>query len=242
MKHSITKYNYLNNYIKKLWVRKELIHDLQKHTLSFDTRKKFLCLSTQFYCLIKLPNLEDIYFSPNSTKILGINHRNITLLDFFKLVDSKYHDNVIDNYFKIFDHVESNLHNKRIFKCLSTINFYIKNAFDEHLNLLQQTCIYNTNQQQDEIILLLMFTDISSFQTHYSSNSSINSKVANPNATNLFTKRELEIIELLSDGKNSQQIASDLCISKHTVDTHRRKMLSKSELGNTAELIAYTYL
>ncbi|MBC2840112.1 response regulator transcription factor [Robiginitalea sp. SC105] len=54
-----------------------------------------------------------------------------------------------------------------------------------------------------------------------------------------FTERELEIIELLQKGDSSALIAQKLHLSKHTIDTHRRRMLSKAGCKNTAELIAY---
>ena len=50
------------------------------------------------------------------------------------------------------------------------------------------------------------------------------------------TKREEEIISLLITGQDSQQIANELFISKHTIDTHRRRILQKFHLRNTHEL------
>ncbi len=56
-----------------------------------------------------------------------------------------------------------------------------------------------------------------------------------------FTKRELEIVQYVVKGLSSKQIASLLFISSHTVDTHRRKILSKANVTNTAELIQYAH-
>jgi len=53
-----------------------------------------------------------------------------------------------------------------------------------------------------------------------------------------LTDREIEIIKLLMKGKSSQEIADTLFISKNTVDTHRRNILSKTTTTNTSELIA----
>jgi len=39
-----------------------------------------------------------------------------------------------------------------------------------------------------------------------------------------LTSREREILELVSEGKTSHEIAEFLHLSKHTVDTHRRKI------------------
>ncbi len=54
----------------------------------------------------------------------------------------------------------------------------------------------------------------------------------------LMTDREIEIIQLLIQGKTSKEIAAELFISKNTVDTHRRNILEKANLGSTPELIS----
>ena len=52
-----------------------------------------------------------------------------------------------------------------------------------------------------------------------------------------LSDREIEIIELLLEGKSSQQIADKLYISKHTVDTHRRNIIEKTGVKNSGVLI-----
>lgn len=53
----------------------------------------------------------------------------------------------------------------------------------------------------------------------------------------VFTKREKEILSLVISGKRSKEIAEKLFISKLTVDTHRKNILSKSGCNNVNELI-----
>lgn len=57
------------------------------------------------------------------------------------------------------------------------------------------------------------------------------------NSVGFLTVREKEILSYLAKGLTSDQIASQLSLSKHTVDTHRRKMLKKMRCKNTAELL-----
>jgi DNA-binding NarL/FixJ family response regulator len=52
-----------------------------------------------------------------------------------------------------------------------------------------------------------------------------------------FSKRELEILKLLSEELTSEQIAEKLFISFHTVESHRKNMLMKGGVKNTAGLI-----
>jgi len=53
----------------------------------------------------------------------------------------------------------------------------------------------------------------------------------------LFTVREIDIVKLLGQGMTSEQISQNLKISIHTVNSHRRNMLGKFCLKNTAELL-----
>lgn len=52
-----------------------------------------------------------------------------------------------------------------------------------------------------------------------------------------LTKREIELIHLLAKGHSTQEIASALNISRFTVDTHRKNILSKAGCKNATELI-----
>ncbi len=58
-----------------------------------------------------------------------------------------------------------------------------------------------------------------------------------------LTIREKQVLKLLMEGKLSKEISCILNISKQTVDTHRKNMLHKKNLSNTAELVgkAITY-
>jgi len=53
----------------------------------------------------------------------------------------------------------------------------------------------------------------------------------------ILTARETEIVKLIVDGLTDDEISGKLRISKHTVSTHRKKILSKMELPNTASLV-----
>lgn len=54
----------------------------------------------------------------------------------------------------------------------------------------------------------------------------------------VFSKREQDILKLISNGMSSQQIADQLFISKNTVDTHRRNILNKVDSDNMIEVVS----
>lgn len=59
------------------------------------------------------------------------------------------------------------------------------------------------------------------------------------NKDELFSQREREVLDLLSNGKSSKEIASALFITERTVETHRKNMIEKANVKNTVELITY---
>ena len=52
-----------------------------------------------------------------------------------------------------------------------------------------------------------------------------------------LTRREKEVLQLIADGKTNAQIATELFISPLTVDSHRKNLLTKLDVHNTAALI-----
>lgn len=56
---------------------------------------------------------------------------------------------------------------------------------------------------------------------------------------NFITPREQAILKLISEGYTNQQIAKTLFIAVSTADTHRKNILSKLKLPNTAALIRF---
>lgn len=59
----------------------------------------------------------------------------------------------------------------------------------------------------------------------------------NPHQIPMLTRREKEILSLLDQGLSSQEIASRLSLSIHTIDTHRKNMLQKLNVHNTPALL-----
>ena len=52
-----------------------------------------------------------------------------------------------------------------------------------------------------------------------------------------LTKREKEILCLVCNGMNTKEISEELFISLHTAETHRRNLLYKLDVKNTAQMV-----
>lgn len=55
----------------------------------------------------------------------------------------------------------------------------------------------------------------------------------------LLSPREQEIVQLVRQGLTSQEIAAQLYLSNYTVETHRRNILRKLNMKNTAMLVQW---
>jgi len=55
----------------------------------------------------------------------------------------------------------------------------------------------------------------------------------------LLTDREREVLQLIAEGKTNKEVAVSLQVSVNTVETHRKHLMEKLDLHNTAELVRY---
>lgn len=82
---------------------------------------------------------------------------------------------------------------------------------------------------------------VSKGETYFDAN--INTNALNSESKNktkgILTKRQIEILELIAQGKTSREIADLLFIGIHTVDTHRKNMVRILGLQGKGELLRY---
>ncbi|WP_053992156.1 response regulator transcription factor [Mangrovimonas sp. TPBH4] len=60
-----------------------------------------------------------------------------------------------------------------------------------------------------------------------------------PSKKGILTKRQIEILELVAQGKTSREIAEELFIGVRTVETHRKNMIKILGLQGKGELMRY---
>ena len=54
-----------------------------------------------------------------------------------------------------------------------------------------------------------------------------------------LSKREIEVIEFVAKGLSNKEIAEEMFLSVHTILTHRKNLMNKLGLKNTAGLVVY---
>ncbi|HXJ34016.1 MAG TPA: response regulator transcription factor [Candidatus Eisenbacteria bacterium] len=62
---------------------------------------------------------------------------------------------------------------------------------------------------------------------------------ATDDALAILTDRERQVLQLIAEGRSSKEIASLLDISIHTAESHRKRVMEKLDLHNTAELVRF---
>lgn len=56
-----------------------------------------------------------------------------------------------------------------------------------------------------------------------------------------LSEREIEVIKLISDGLSNKEIAEKIFLSTHTVNTHRKNIMNKLGIKNTAGIVIYAF-
>jgi len=54
-----------------------------------------------------------------------------------------------------------------------------------------------------------------------------------------LSSREREVLQMIAEGKTTKDVASRLCLSVKTVETHRKHMMDKLDIHSVAELTRY---
>ncbi len=108
--------------------------------------------------------------------------------------------------------------------------YVLKNVGKEELVLAIDTIKSGKSYFSDEVSIAMM----SSFM----SKKTANSPVSFSPEINL-TKREIEVLQLISQEMTNSEIADKIFVSPRTVDTHRRNLLQKIGAKNTAGLVRY---
>ena len=67
-------------------------------------------------------------------------------------------------------------------------------------------------------------------------------KVEEKNGFGQLTAREVELIRLISEELTMKEIAAQLFLSEHTVRTHRKNLMAKMDMKNTANIIKKTFI
>jgi len=146
-----------------------------------------------------------------------------------------------------------NLPFKKYNDIVFSYNYRILNSDGVYLTMLQRFSFIPGNIMGKPLGILGVIIDMTHFKTeetviHTIEEISTNNykkttamlfkKVYYPNEKLLaLSKREVEVLKLMSKGFSSKQIADQLAISRYTVNNHRKNMLCKTNCANSSDLL-----
>jgi DNA-binding CsgD family transcriptional regulator len=138
--------------------------------------------------------------------------------------------------------------NQTIRELSLSVTYRVRKKNGNYIKVLRQTSIGRHKYDPQAIYHNNVLTDISfmkscsavewTFDAPDFNSDNIKMYVPQSNAQ-FFSAREREVLDLIDKGYTSNAIAKALFISKHTVDTHRRKMLQKTGSSNAIALLEF---
>lgn len=228
--------------------------DPKKDIFKLEINKNFLNFSqvgSYYYFMFNLSTAQFEFMSEHIEDVLGYE-KTIVVQDFFAQIhpqDIPYFltfENKVIEFFMSLD--------ETMFKDYKVqYDFRIKKSDGNYIRILHQVAVIESDDKTKSILkTFVMHTDIThlkekgtpklSFIGLEGQPSYIDVEVENitKQFDQMFTKREHELLFFICKGMNRVQIAQILGISKHTVDTHRRAIMKKSQTKSIAELVAKT--
>jgi DNA-binding CsgD family transcriptional regulator len=136
----------------------------------------------------------------------------------------------------------------------SSYDYRIQKSNGNYIRVLQRNLVLNLDTADNMLHVLVVLTDI----THLKKDHTKILHIINKQDTGFaylynltdqriikdtfLSKREKEILKLLGKGYSSKEVADELFISIHTVETHRRNMLEKTNIKDTSCLVHFAIL
>jgi len=160
-----------------------------------------------------------LYYNKALAEMFGYTHDEFQGLNFKDIISEVDHKLVMDKIHSCFNDLQNNvlLKFEGIHKCGDKIYFdlYGTVRFYKGKSALIGNIGYYNRENRDYLQYVK------------------NSKVDN------LSKREIEVLELICQGKSTSEIASGFNLSQRTVDSHRANLLKKTASRNTAELVMF---
>jgi len=219
------------------------IHNVEFLKRPFTYHEQYPLLPSQ---AIYIADMQELFipYQRGIERLLGYSEQEFD----FDLLMQIYHPDDCERYTYLVKIANEWIRKSKLepFTFEATFDYRVRKKNGSYIKVLRQSTAFESCLEKSIKSSFSIISDISRIKTDTSVNLSVLQlntgriilvdKEENPEPTH-FTKREKEILLKIKKGLNSQAIADDFNCSKHTVDTHRRKMLRKAGCKNTVELI-----
>lgn len=235
---------------QKIWDQVKMEGAIKDMTFEVEVQKKllhFFHVGSFYYYIFDVRNACFRYVSPGIQKVLGYSAEDITVEELLAQIHPddqplllSYENEVVRFFAK--------LPVEKLTKYKFSYDYRIRKKSGEYIRILQQVITIQFDQSKGIHLTFGVHTDISHLKKENTSALSFIGFDGEPsyidvNVENiytlrneLFTRREKEILQLILKGYNTAAIAEKLFISTHTVNTHRRNIMSKTNAKTMLEL------
>ena len=200
--------------------------------------EKYSLLPTQFLYIWDLQIGEHVYVSSGIKNLLGYDPDYFTvsaLLNLYHPDDFPISVQKAKDAFSYLLTLDGDEKKNFTF----SLEYRIRRLDGKYIKVNRQSFIISTDVNGNAVHICSIITELSSGALLKSETEYINLDSNKPNKSINLSKRELEILKLLAEGKTSNEIANLLFISFHTVEKHRKNMLFNNSAKNTLELIKF---
>ncbi|TSJ42634.1 hypothetical protein FO440_00130 [Mucilaginibacter corticis] len=216
--------------------------NLQKKLLNF------FQVGDYYYYLFNLETLDFDLVSSEIKTMLGYQPSQVDINFFMEMVHPDDRSWFLAFETKTAEFLAS-LPVEKLMKYKVRYDFRIRKSDGAYIRILHQVAVVQHDENGGILRTLGIHTDITHLKSEGKPVASYIGMDGEPSYLNVdvkndyvkskevLTRREKEVLRLMIKGKLSKEISDALNISKQTVDSHRKNMLTKTNLKNTVELV-----
>ncbi len=207
-----------------------------------------------YYYIINFKTLQMEYVDDRIQKVLGVNPKDWNLEKGFELVHPEDLKQMHRKEAKAVDFILNHIPTEDILRYKVVYVLRLRHTDGSYKTILQQSKPLTISDDGKVQQVLGIHTDVTYLNmkvdhkisfigdgrpSYYSLSTDDDFKPEKLDFHSIFTPREKEILANIAEGKTFSEIAGILNISPHTINTHKKNILKKSECHNTTELIAH---
>ncbi|WP_319500812.1 LuxR C-terminal-related transcriptional regulator [uncultured Draconibacterium sp.] len=243
------------NRIKQAWEANKAIHPV-KSELYLNIIEQVVNIFTPgrfYYYIMNFETLEMDYVDSRIETVLGVNTKDWSLERLFELVHPEDQEQMYRKEEKAVEFTLNRISKDEILKYKVVYLLRLRHANGNYKTILQQSKALTLSEDGKVQQVLGIHTDVTHLNmeidhkisfigdglpSYYSLSTDDDFYPVELDYHKLFTSREKEILGNIAKGKTFGEIAEILNISPHTINTHKKNILKKTDCNNTTELIA----
>lgn len=244
----------LKKIIDSIWNNQKYGDSIEENKVILDilheNKLALFLVGKSYFFISNIKNSSSGNFSQGTFDVLGYNPEEMSLEKMLSMVHPADLPIIIGFESKVLEFF-SILPVEKMFKYKVRYDFRMQHKHGHFVRLLQQVITIETDENGSIVKTMGIHSDITDLKKDGQpilsfiglegeptyENVQVDKKFSFLKTEERFSPREKEILNQLIQGKTSDNIAKELFISKETVNTHRRNMLSKCGVKNTIELV-----